>query len=129
MLADLVIAAALLFLIAWYVRRGNRRRRAARWGLSTATIEAVQVINRGHNPAAYDADISYSYEAKGSQYSGTVSVPGSWWRLAPSSDLSGRQIRVRVNPSRPEASAVVAATLPGIDESVAPPLLVQGANR
>jgi hypothetical protein len=129
MLLEIITALGLLYLAFWFLRMRHQRVKAADWTLINATIETVRLENRGHYSPVYDADVSYSYCAENSRFSGTVSVPASWWKREPSPELVGREIKVRVHPTKPSESVVVSATLPGIDESAAPFLLLKGANR
>jgi|SRR5271166_5609712 len=129
MVPEIIIAVSLLYLVFWFLRKRHQRVKAANWRLVNATIETVKLENKGHYAPVYDADVGYSYCAEDSRFSGTVSVPASWWKREPSQELVGREIKVRVNPTKPSESVIISATLPGIDESIAPSLLLEGANR
>jgi hypothetical protein len=129
MITEVVIVLGLLSFAFWYFRIRSKRNEAANWKVTDATIETVQLENRGHYAPVYDADVSYSYCVGESRFGGVVSVPASWWSQEPSSALSGTRIQLRVHPTNPNESVVISATLPGIDQSVTPSLLIQGANQ
>lgn len=129
MIMEVIAILCLFYLMFWYFRRRIKRKQATDWRLISATIEAVQLENRGHYALTYVADVSYSYCVGDSRFGGTVSVPGSWWCQEPSAALTGTEIQLRVHPTNPNESVVISATLPGIDRSVTPSLLIQGANQ
>jgi hypothetical protein len=129
MITEVIAILCLLYLAFWYFRTRSKRSEAANWKLTNATIERVQLEMRGHYTPVFVADVSYSYCVDESRFGGTVSVPATWWSREPSSALTGTEIQLRVHPTNPTESVVISATLPGIDRSVAPSLLIQGANQ
>jgi ABC-type molybdenum transport system ATPase subunit/photorepair protein PhrA len=121
---SVVIAWGLAYLVFSWLRLWHRRRGARSWPTLDATVESINHAKQRD----YTVDIGYSYNVDGSFFSGFVSVPGSWWRILPTHKIVGSAIQVRVNPQNPPESAIVSTSLPGIDVTVCPAYLVDGAN-
>jgi hypothetical protein len=124
-----VLAAALLYLVFFWVRKMRWMGTAMTWPPTMGRIEGLNLVNQGHDLPVYVADVGYSYEVNGTFYSGEVRIPGAWWQSSPSRQLVGVAIQVRVNPKDPSESALISRSIPGLDQTASPALLRTGSNR
>jgi hypothetical protein len=125
----MVVALGLAFLAFSWAKLLRRKKMVGSWPGVDAIVETVTLVNRGHYTYVGVVDLGYSYTVDSSFNSGNVSVPGNWWRTPPTDKLIGQTIRIRVNPKDPSESAIVTASVPGIDDAICPQYLGRGANR
>jgi Tfp pilus assembly protein PilV len=127
--SEAVILLSLLALVFWWANTHLKRTRAMQWDATEAVVETVRSVNRGHYSYSYVTEIGYSYKVSDNRFAGNVAVPANWWQIQPSPSLVGTKVQVRVNPRKPDESVLISSSLPGIDQSIVPVLLVQGANQ
>jgi hypothetical protein len=104
-LVTIFLLASLLIFIA---RQPVSAKKAAKWPVTDATIQAVRVVYVPAGRFTRPLDVGdFSYTVSDEYYSGTLAVSSSFstGHAAPK-DLVSQKIRVRYNPRKPEQFSV-----------------------
>lgn len=77
------------------------------WHSVDARVEGIQMVQGFYR-------ISYSFSANGKIHGADIHIPAEAWDTAPSEDMVGQILQVRVNPTQMAENFILRRSMPGL---------------